>query len=86
MSDKPVIIITGASSGIGAATALYFGQRGYRVVLAARRMEQMEELVSEIQDSGGEAFAFETDVTSMDQVQALVAFTLENYQRIDVLV
>jgi len=43
MSDQPVLLITGASSGIGAATARYFGSRGYRVVLAARRLDRLEE-------------------------------------------
>lgn len=85
MAEKPVILITGASSGIGAATALYFGQRGYRAVLAARRMERLEQLASEIQNNGSEALAVEADVSSSEQVQALVRCTLENYGRIDVL-
>jgi len=85
MLDKPVILITGASSGIGAATAIYFGQRGYRVVLAARRMDRMEELAQEIQKNGGDAYAFEADVTSDEQVNALIRATLNRYGRIDVL-
>jgi len=48
MSSSPVIIITGASSGIGAATARLFADEGYRVVFAARRMERLESLVAEI--------------------------------------
>lgn len=85
MVEKPVILITGASSGIGAATALYFGQHGYRVVLAARRMDRLEELSQEIQNSGGEAFAIAADVTSDAQVNALIVATLDRYRRIDVL-
>ncbi len=85
MSEKPVILITGASSGIGAATALYFGQRGYRVVLAARRLERLEEQAALIRNNGGEALAIEADVSSSEQVQGLVERTLENYSRIDVL-
>ena len=85
MSEKPVILITGASSGIGAATALYFGQRGYRVVLAARRINRLQELVAKIQEAGGEALAFEVDVTSDEQVNALVDAILNRYARIDVL-
>lgn len=85
MSDKPVILITGASSGIGAATALYFGQRDYRVVLVARRLDRLVELVTEIQSRGGEALAVEVDVTSNEQVGALPNTILDRYGRIDVL-
>ena len=86
MPEKPVILITGASSGIGAATALYFGQRGYRVVLAARRKERLEELAAKIRQSGGEALPLEADVTEPDQIRDLITITLEQYQRIDVLI
>ena len=85
MAEKPVILITGASSGIGAATALYFGKRGYRVALAARRLDRLREVALEICNSGGEASAIEADVSSSAQVQGLVERTLENYGRIDVL-
>ena len=85
MAEKPVILITGASSGIGAATALYFGQRGYRVVMAARRLERLDEQASVIKNNGGEALAIEVDVSSSEQIQELVERTLKNYSRIDVL-
>ena len=54
-SPSPVILITGASSGIGAATASLFASQGYRVVLAARRIERLEELAAEIRQGGGRA-------------------------------
>jgi short-subunit dehydrogenase len=85
MAEKPVILITGASSGIGAATALYFAQRGYRVVMAARRLERLDEQASVIKNNGGEALAIEVDVSSSEQIQELVERTLKNYSRIDVL-
>lgn len=85
MTDQPVLLITGASSGIGAATARYFGSRGYRVVLAARRLERLEELADEINQAGGEALPVVVDVTNPEQVQALVSRTLERFKRIDVL-
>ncbi len=86
MSASPVILITGASSGIGAATARLFGiEKGYRVVLAARRVERLQALADEIQAAGGEALAVETDLTEYEQITHLVASTLEQYGQIDVL-
>ena len=82
MSD-PVFLITGASSGIGAATARLASQAGYRVMLAARSTERLEQLASEL---GGEdrALAVECDVTEWEQQQAMVATALERYGRLDV--
>jgi NADP-dependent 3-hydroxy acid dehydrogenase YdfG len=80
-----VILITGASSGIGAATARLFCQRGYRSVLAARRKDRLEELVREIQGIGGDAFAVQTDVNDVGQLKGLVESALEHYGHIDVL-
>jgi short-subunit dehydrogenase len=85
MQDHPVIVVTGASSGIGAATARLFGAGGYRVVLAARRMERLESLAREIETSGGSAFPVATDVAVLGDIHHLVATTLEHYGRIDVL-
>ena len=86
MTSKPVILITGASSGIGAATARLFGiEKGYRVVLAARRLERLGQLEEEIAASGGEALPVPTDITQIDQIQRLVDTTLEKYGQIDVL-
>ncbi len=85
MSTSPVIIITGASSGIGAATARLFGKEGYRVVLAARRAERLQPLAQEIRDAGGEALPVRVDTTRLDQIQNLVTTTLDEFGQIDVL-
>lgn len=80
-----VIVITGASSGIGEATAKKLAGEGAKVVLGARRLERLEELVSYIHKNGGEAVCKETDVTSAQEVKALVDTAIEKYQRVDVL-
>ncbi len=82
MSD-PVFLITGASSGIGAATGRLASQAGYRVVLAARTADRLSELADEL---GGEerALAVECDVTEWEQQQAMVQTTLDRYGRLDV--
>jgi NADP-dependent 3-hydroxy acid dehydrogenase YdfG len=85
MSDSaadPVFLITGASSGIGAATARAAAQAGYRVALAARSTGRLEELAAEL--AGPErAVALECDVTEWEQQQAMVATTLEAFGQID---
>jgi len=85
MEPPPVILITGASSGIGAATARLFPQKGYRVVLAARRVERIQSLADEIRSSGGEALPITTDVTQLDQIENLVSTTIQEFGQIDVL-
>ncbi|MFH1634962.1 MAG: SDR family oxidoreductase [Chloroflexota bacterium] len=85
MSTSPVIIITGASSGIGAATARLFGREGYRVVLAARRAERLQPLAQEIRGAGGDALPVRVDTTRLDQIQNLVTTTLDEFGQIDVL-
>jgi NADP-dependent 3-hydroxy acid dehydrogenase YdfG len=82
MSDDPVLVITGASSGIGAATARRAVEFGHRVVLAARSEEKLEALRDEL---GGEkrALATRCDVTSWEDQQALVARTLDRFGRMD---
>ena len=81
-----VVIVTGASSGIGEATARLLAHEGATVVLAARRQGRLDELKSEIEGAGGTALAVPTDVTDRDAVQALARATLDAYGRIDVLV
>ncbi|MFI5065629.1 MAG: SDR family NAD(P)-dependent oxidoreductase [Streptosporangiales bacterium] len=78
----PVAVVTGASSGIGAATAMKLAQAGYRVVLAARRADQIEALAGKIRGDGGQAAVAVLDVTDRPAVQAFAA-TLD---RCDVLV
>jgi NADP-dependent 3-hydroxy acid dehydrogenase YdfG len=81
MPDDPVLLITGASSGIGAATARAAASK-YRLVLAARREEELQKLASEL---GGveRAIAVRCDVTEWDEMQALAATALERFGRID---
>ena len=67
-----VAIITGASSGIGEATAIKLAEAGISVVLATRRRELLEALHAKITDAGGSALMVETDVTSRAQVEAMV--------------
>ncbi len=81
-----VAIITGASSGFGRDAALLAAQRGYRVVVAARREEKLNTLVQEIFQQGGTALAVPCDVTKSADLQRLVDQALEHYGRIDVLV
>ncbi|MFJ8820878.1 SDR family oxidoreductase [Streptomyces sp. NPDC102467] len=81
-----VVAVTGASSGIGEATALLLAERGARLVLGARRSERLEELVARIEKTGGEAVSLRTDVTRLDDVRALVALAGERFGRLDVLV
>ena len=82
MADEPVLVITGASTGIGAATASRAIEFGYRVVLAARSEDTLERLAGEL---GGQekARAVRCDVTSWEDQQALVATAIETFGRMD---
>lgn len=81
-----VIILTGASSGIGEATAKELASHGARLVLAARREERLKALKKTIENEGGNAIYKVTDVTSRDQMDALAAFALDHYGKIDVMI
>lgn len=81
-----VAIITGASSGIGAATAVELARRGARVVLAARRQEELAGVEGAIKAAGGDALAVPTDVADSRQLERLVARATETYGQIDILV
>jgi short-subunit dehydrogenase len=81
-----VAIVTGASAGIGAATARALARRGARVVLAARGVRELEAQAHSIADSGGETIAIQADISDTDQVERLVARTCEAFGRVDVLV
>jgi len=80
-----VVIVTGASSGIGESTAREFARAGATTVLAARRVERLERLQKEIEEMGGRALAVPTDLTELDQITNLVQTTLSAFGRIDVL-
>ncbi len=84
--EGKVVVVTGGSSGLGEATARLLAERGAKVMLGARREENLERIVSEIKDDGGEAAYRIADVTSRDQVENLVAGAVEEFGRIDVLV
>ena len=82
MGDK-VALITGASSGIGRATAEAFAAKGARVVLAARREDELAALASEIEDKGGKASFVTTDVSVAQDVGRMVTHTLKTFGRLD---
>ena len=79
-----VVFITGASSGIGKATAKLLAARGARVALAARREAESEEVVADIKKAGGEAFFVQMDVSKEDDIKRAVEQTVAKYGRIDV--
>jgi 3-oxoacyl-[acyl-carrier protein] reductase len=81
-----VAIVTGGGTGIGRATAVIFASEGARVVVAARTLSRLEEVVEEIQSGGGQAEAIQTDISDEKQVQRMVAQTLNDYDQIDILV
>lgn len=89
MSDNiqgKVVVITGASSGLGEAAARMLAAQGATVALGARRTERLDALVAQITAGGGKAMAQATDVTERAQVQALVDAAVQRYGRIDVMV
>lgn len=79
-----VALITGASAGIGRATAKLFAAEGARLVVGARRQDELDKLVGEIRAAGGEAVALAGDVRSEDYARALVATAVEAYGRLDI--
>jgi len=83
--DK-IVVITGASSGIGAATARRLALRGAKVVLGARRQGRLEELAAEIRMAGGQVVIKTTDVARHADVEALIGAAVDAFGRIDVLV
>ena len=85
--NVPVAIVTGASSGIGMATALAFARKGYAVVLAARRADRLERVAAACRDAGcGLAMAVPTNVADRKAVEELVDATVGQFSRIDVMV
>src|ERR1700728_1707660 len=84
--DGKVVAITGASSGIGEATALELTARGAAVVLGARRTDRLKALAERIHASGGRAEVVPVDVTRRADLQQLVSTAVERFERLDVLV
>ncbi|KAB0548943.1 SDR family oxidoreductase [Pseudomonas argentinensis] len=83
--QEKVVLITGASSGIGEGCARLLAEKGARVVLGARRVERLEQLVADIRAAGGQAIARRLDVTDASDVQAFVDTAMAEYGRVDVL-
>lgn len=84
--EGEVAIVTGANSGIGAVTAKEFARRGAKVVLAARRVNELEAQAKAITDAGYRAVTIPTDVTDLTQIRQLIERTTELFGRVDVLV
>jgi NADP-dependent 3-hydroxy acid dehydrogenase YdfG len=84
--ENKVVAITGASSGIGEATARLLGERGATVVLGARRTGRLDEIAKAIREGGGHAVSCATDVTQPKDLERLVGLAVEQFGRLDVLV
>lgn len=83
--ENKVVVITGASSGIGEATAKLLAKNGAKVVLGARRENRLQEISQDIKDAGGQATYRVTDVTNPDDLKALVTLAKKEYGAIDVI-
>ncbi|SMO65267.1 SDR family oxidoreductase [Gracilimonas mengyeensis] len=83
--ENKVVVITGASSGLGEETARHLSDKGASVVLGARRTERIESLAKDIKEKGGKALAVTTDVTEREQVKALVDAAVEEFGKVDVV-
>ena len=81
--EGKVALVTGGSSGLGAATALKFAQQGAKVLIAARRVEQSGEVVRKIAAAGGEAHFVQADVSRAGDVERMVTSALEKFGRLD---
>ncbi|MBV8304656.1 MAG: SDR family NAD(P)-dependent oxidoreductase, partial [Acidimicrobiia bacterium] len=84
--DGTVALVTGASSGIGEATAALLAELGAAVAVAARRRDRLDDLVHRIQEKGGKALALETDVTDRSQAEAAVETTVAELGRLDTVI
>lgn len=85
LKDK-VVIVTGASSGIGEAAAKLFGLHGAKVVLAARRLDRLELIAKEIDSTGSSVLVVAADITKLADIQNLVDRTISRFGRIDILI
>jgi NADP-dependent 3-hydroxy acid dehydrogenase YdfG len=84
--EGKVVVITGASSGLGESTARHLAELGATVVLGARRKDRLDAIVKDITGKGGKALAVTVDVTKREQVEALIQAALKAYGKVDVLV
>eukprot|EP00954_Amorphochlora_amoebiformis_P018532 1326718-Amorphochlora_amoeboformis.AAC.1 len=78
-------LVTGASSGIGRASAVALAKAGAKVVVAARRQDKLKDLVKEIKDFGGDALAVKVDVTSLEDNKAAVKAAVEKFGSLDII-
>lgn len=85
MSNQPVFLVTGASSGIGEAVARLFAEEGYRVSMGARRLERLQAVAQDIESAGGQSITIQSDLTIFEDIQRLISETLDQFGRIDVL-
>jgi NADP-dependent 3-hydroxy acid dehydrogenase YdfG len=85
-AECKVVLVTGASSGIGESTARALASMGHLVVLGARRTDRIAAIAQDIQEAGGQALALELDVTDLESVRAFVSRARQQFGRIDVLV
>ncbi|MFP3674656.1 SDR family oxidoreductase [Bacillus sp. SIMBA_031] len=85
IEDK-VVVITGASSGIGEVTASYLAEHGAKVVLAARSENKLQQIVNRISSNNGIAVYKATDATNKEDVQALIDYAIEKFDRVDTLI
>ena len=84
--EGKVVVITGASSGLGESTARHLAKLGATVVLGARRKDRLDAIVKDIHAAGGNALAVTVDVTKRSEVEDLVKKAIDTYGRIDVMV
>jgi NAD(P)-dependent dehydrogenase (short-subunit alcohol dehydrogenase family) len=82
--EGKIALVTGASSGIGRASAIELARRGAKVVVAARRKEELDQLVQQIVAEGGEASAIAADVSKETDIRRMVDYTVETYGRLDI--
>ena len=84
--ENKVAIITGGNSGIGEAAALLFVREGAKVVITARRKEQLDAVADKVRAAGGEVLAVVSDISDPDQCEAVVAETVKVFGTVDILV
>lgn len=82
--EGKIALVTGASSGIGRASAVELARRGAKVVVAARRKDELDQLVQQISAEGGEASALVADVSKEADIKRLVDYTVQTYGRLDI--